>query len=168
MPHHSCASYDEIVKFWNSSWVRSVSIHRDLCPNCRSVLHWLYLFYNLNISFSLPIWWMTMECYICFGEMAEGDIADNGMVAHIRCKHDCHVQCLDTWLSQEPSCPYCRRPMIHPMKWTIRVRPGLCLQITWPKWKLLIQRQRAIESMMELGLPYELSAEIFDAGVPRD
>jgi hypothetical protein len=47
------------------------------------------------------------QCNICMG-----DYIENEHVRILNCSHDYHVNCIDTWLIINPTCPMCRTSLV--------------------------------------------------------
>ena len=47
----------------------------------------------------------TQICGICRDELTTE-------IKALECKHEFHTECIDIWIEREPSCPFCRSPVI--------------------------------------------------------
>ncbi|KAJ0963563.1 hypothetical protein J5N97_028685 [Dioscorea zingiberensis] len=54
-----------------------------------------------------------LECSVCLGELEEGD----SVRALPNCGHVFHCSCIDAWLVQHSTCPFCRSgvPIVEPL-----------------------------------------------------
>ncbi|KAI3990104.1 hypothetical protein MKX01_018765 [Papaver californicum] len=59
---------------------------------------------NLS-SFKYEIVEPTQDCIVCLERLIKGESCRRLP----RCKHVFHVNCVDSWLIQVPSCPFCRQ-----------------------------------------------------------
>ncbi|KQK20665.1 RING-H2 finger protein ATL39 [Brachypodium distachyon] len=51
---------------------------------------------------------MAADCVVCIEKLAKGTTAR----LMPRCGHMFHMECVDTWLRSQATCPLCRRPVV--------------------------------------------------------
>ena len=50
-------------------------------------------------------------CGICLSEYQEGEV-----LKYLPCHHHFHLECIETWLISNKTCPYCKHPADKPLE----------------------------------------------------
>lgn len=115
MSMYQTLSEDIIREFQDKvNWYR-ISFHQHLSEEFimefKDKVHWKYILETQNLSASFIHKIMSIyeiieisddtECSICL-------IADDEIFVKTKCNHVFHQKCVDLWLTENDTCPYCR------------------------------------------------------------
>jgi hypothetical protein len=67
---------------------------------------------NLIKNSKIIIYKYNFFCSICQEDCEISNKQDVLILRELICKHSFHIQCIDTWLSNNKSCPICRKLLI--------------------------------------------------------